>query len=163
MNTIRAGRDEDWDAMRRIFAEAGRAAWGEILPADVLADLSAPERWRPGSGADVLVAERAGEIAGFVCLRRSGDDDAGPHVGEIDGFYTQPAVWGAGVGRALLSAAMAQLAAAGFTEATLWTEQRNHRPLRLYRAAGWRLDGAERRRSYRGVDLVELRHRISLG
>lgn len=158
--SIRPARLEDWEAMRRTFADAGRMAWGEILPASALTDLSAAERWRPGPGADVLVAECAGEVAGFVCVRRSADEDAGPHVGEVDAFYTRPSVWG--VGRALLAAAMARLAAAGFTEATLWTEHRNHRPLRVYRAAGWTLDGAERRRTHSGAELLELRHRIRL-
>jgi GNAT superfamily N-acetyltransferase len=160
--SIRAGRTDDWDSMRRTFADAGQAAWGDILPANALADLSAPERWRPGLGTDVLVADYAGELAGFVCVRPSGDADAGPHVGEIDGFYTRPALWGQGVGCSLLSAAVARLRAAGFTEATLWTEHRNHRPLRVYRTAGWTLDGAERRRTFRGVELLELRHRMSL-
>jgi hypothetical protein len=55
---IRTGRDEDWEAMRDIFTKAGQTAWNHILPAATLADLSAPERWRPRAGADVLVAER---------------------------------------------------------------------------------------------------------
>ena len=110
---IRPGREDDWEAMRRTFAEAGQAGWREILPDSPLADLSAPERWRPGGAIDVLVAESDGQIAGFICLRRSGDEDAGAQVGEIDSFYTHPSVWGTGDGRALLSAAVARLAAAG--------------------------------------------------
>jgi hypothetical protein len=66
---IRAGRNDDWDVMRDIFAQAGEAAWGHILSASTLANLPAPDRWRPHGGADVLVAECAGEVVGFVCLR----------------------------------------------------------------------------------------------
>jgi hypothetical protein len=73
--------------MRDIFAQAGQAAWGHILAPAVLAELSAPDRWDPRSGADVLVAEHAGKVVGFVCLRASADDDAEPTIGEIDGFY----------------------------------------------------------------------------
>jgi GNAT superfamily N-acetyltransferase len=159
---IRAACDEDRDAMRRVFIEAGRAAWNQILSANALAELSLPDRWRAGGGVEVLVAESAGDIVGFICLRPSADDDAGPQIAEVDAFYTHPSVWGRGVGRAVLSAAVARLAASGFREATLWTEYRNHRPLRFYRAAGWKLDGAERRRTFRGAELVELRHRLSL-
>jgi GNAT superfamily N-acetyltransferase len=112
--------------------------------------------------ADVLVTDCAGVVVGFVCLRASADEDAEPTVGEIDAFYVHPSVWGTGVGQALLSAAVAHLAASGFKVATLWTEHRNHRPLRFYRAAGWRLDGTERRRTFRGTDLLELRHRLFL-
>jgi GNAT superfamily N-acetyltransferase len=159
---IRTGQDEDWEAIRETFTQAGRAAWGNILPAATLADLSAPDRWRPRDGADVLVADCAGAVLGFICLRASADEDAGPTVGEIDACYVRPAAWGTGVGQALLSAAVARLAASGFKEATLWTEHRNDRPLRFYRAAGWRLDGTERRRTFRGTDLLELRHRLLL-
>jgi GNAT superfamily N-acetyltransferase len=155
----RTGRDEDWEAMRDIFTDAGRAAWNHILPEVTLTDLSAPERWRPRAGADVLVSEYAGKVVGFMCLRASADDDAKPTVGEVDACYVHPSVWGRGVGQALLASAVAHLAGSGFEEATLWTEQRNHRPLRFYRAAGWRPDGTERRRTYAGTDLLELRLR----
>jgi GNAT superfamily N-acetyltransferase len=156
---IRTGLDEDWEAMRDTFTHAGRAAWNHILPEATLGDLCAPERWRPRAGADVLVAEHADKVVGFVCLRASADGDAGPTVGEVDACYAHPSVWGRGVGQVLLAAAVAHLAGAGFEEATLWTEQRNHRPLRFYRAAGWRPDGTERRRTYAGTDLLELRLR----
>jgi L-amino acid N-acyltransferase YncA len=159
---IRPARDDDWEAMRDIFTQAGRAAWTEILPAEALADLSAPDRWHPHRGEDVIVAQRAGEVVGFVCLRASTDDNAGPTTGELDACYVHPSVWGRGVGQALLAAAVTQLAASGFKEATLWTEHRNHRPLRFYRAAGWTLDGAERRRAFRGAELLELRHKVRL-
>ena len=159
---IRSGRDEDWDAMRRVFVAAGQAAWKHILPVRTLADLSVPDRWHPANGANVLVVERAADVVGFVCLRRSGDEDAGPDIGEVDACYTHPAVWGMSIGRALLSAAVARLAASGFREATLWTEHRNERPLRFYSAAGWTLDGAERRRIVGGTELLELRHRLSI-
>jgi GNAT superfamily N-acetyltransferase len=160
--TIRTGQDEDWDGMRDTFAQAGQAGWAHILPAATLAALSAPDRWCPRHGGDVLVAEHEGNVVGFVCLRASADDDAGPTIGEIDACYVHPSVWGTGVGQALLAAAAAQLAASGFKEATLWTEHRNHRPLRFYGAAGWKLDGAERRRTFVGTDLLELRHRRCL-
>jgi GNAT superfamily N-acetyltransferase len=159
---IRSGGDEDWQSMQAIFSEAGQAAWGHILPAATLADVSAPERRHPRAGADVLVAERAGQVVGFVCVRASADDDAGATVGEMDAFYVRPSSWGTGVGRALLQAATKHLAALGFEQATLWTEHRNERPLRIYRAAGWTLDGAERRRTFRGTELCELRHRLFL-
>jgi GNAT superfamily N-acetyltransferase len=160
--TVRTGRDEDWEAMCHVFTEAARAAWGHILPAATLEALSTSERWRPGRGLEVLVAQGANRVVGFVCLQASADNDAQAAVGEIDACYVHPSAWGTGIGQALLSAATRQLAAMGFTEATLWTEHRNHRPLRFYRAGGWKLDDAERRRMFRGTELLELRLRLSL-
>lgn len=148
--------------MRDIFTRAGQAAWGHILPAAALVDLSAPDRWHPRTAACVLVAESAGSVVAFACVRASADEDARPAVGEVDALYVLPSVWGTGVGRALLTAAAEHLAASGFREATLWTEHRNDRPRRFYHAAGWRPDGAERRRIFRGTELRELRHRLIL-
>ena len=159
---IRAGLAEDWEALREIFLKAGQAAWTHILAPTALAELSAPDRWDPRAGADVLVAEKAGRVVGFVCLRASADEDAEPTTGEIDGFYVLPSMWGRGVGQALLAAGLERLGGLGFKEATLWTEHRNHRPLRFYRAGGWKFDGRERRRTYRGTELLELRHRLIL-
>jgi GNAT superfamily N-acetyltransferase len=102
---IRTGRNDDWQTMQAIFNQAGQAAWGHILPAATLAGLSAPERWHPRAGAHVLVAERVGDVVGFVCVRASADADAEPTVGEVDAFYVRPLSWGTGVGRALLEAA----------------------------------------------------------
>ncbi len=51
---------------------------------------------------------------------------------------------------------------AGCTEATLWTEERNERPRRVYEAAGWRTDGEVRERPWNGAWLRELRYRKTL-
>ncbi len=132
------------------------------MPAPILADLSAPEGWHPANGADVLVAEVDGNPEGFAVICVSQDADATGEVGEIDAFYTHPSVWGSGVGRALMSAAVKRLGELGFQEATLWTEHRNFRPRRFYELAGWTPDGAERRREWRDIDLLEVRLRRSL-
>ena len=50
-----------------------------------------------------------------------------------------------------LAAALAHLRAAGFAEAVLWTEERNHRPRAVYEAGGGRLDGAVRERAFLGA------------
>src|SRR5258705_10799948 len=147
--TVRAGGSGDWPAMCRTFAQAGQAGWSHIVPAPILADLSASEGWHPANGADVLVAEVDGNPEGFAVICVSQDADATGEVGEIDAFYTHPSVWGSGVGRALMSAAVKRLGELGFQEATLWTEHRNFRPRRFSALAGWEPVGAEPRRGGR--------------
>ena len=85
--------------MRDIFVRAGQAAWSHILPPATLTTLSPPDRWHPRAGTEALVAELAGTVVGFVCLRASADDDATPMTGEIDALYVLPSAWGVGVGR----------------------------------------------------------------
>ena len=108
------------------------------------------------------MAEVGGAIAGFALARPSEDHDAGPHVGEVHMLYVRPEASRRGLGRTLLAAAQDALRDAGYPEATLWTGSENHRPRALYEAAGWRLDGAERRFDYLGVELVNLRYRRRL-
>jgi GNAT superfamily N-acetyltransferase len=166
MIAVRRARPADAPELRRIFVDAGRAAWGGIVSPAALAALSPPDRWEDAIDAPdpqaVLVAESDGDIVGFAVIRPSGDDDAGDGVGEVDALYTHPDVWGLGAGRALLDAALAALAASGFREATLWTAEGNRRPRRVYEQYGWRLDGASRRRSLHDSTFVELRHRVAL-
>lgn len=163
--TIRPATIVDLDDMVRIRHDAGVAAWLHIVPGEVFEAIPFPERWAAAvTGKDpragVLVAELEGRVVGFAITRPSGDDDAAPDTGELDGFFTEPSTWGAGVGRALLAAATVALRDAGFRDATLWTAALNHRPRRIYETAGWRLDGADRRRSFGGVEFTEVRYRI---
>lgn len=165
--TIRPASPRDLPALTAIKHEAGLAAWPHILPAEVIAALPFPDRWATAIGSTdprvaVLVAETEGSVVGFAITRPSGDDDAAPRTGELDGFYSAPDVWGLGVGRALLSSAVAALAEAGFGDATLWTAVDNHRPRRIYEGAGWQADGATRDRSIGGTDFSELRYRLAL-
>jgi GNAT superfamily N-acetyltransferase len=151
--------------MTECFVAAGRAAWAHIVSTDFLNALQPPDRWRgciSDPGSVVLVAEVDEVVQGFVVLRNSGDLDAGDGIGEVDSCYTHPLVWGKGAGRDLLSAALERLAAMGFRGATLWTAELNHRPRRVYEAAGWRTDGSTRERTMRGSTYVEVRYRIAL-
>jgi GNAT superfamily N-acetyltransferase len=165
--TIRPARLDDLGAMVAIKHDAGLAAWTHILAADVIDTLPFPPHWEAAiaasdARANVLMADHDGHAIGFAITRSSGDSDASPGTGELDGLYTDPAAWGAGAGRALLASATDALRDAGFGEATLWTATLNHRPRRIYETAGWRADGTERHRSFGGVEFTEMRYRRSL-
>ena len=151
--------------MRATFRAAGAAAWTHIIPR--VEELEPSARWRRTIATEnpreaVLVAENDRGVVGFAVGRRSADRDARDWVGELDGFYTHPSVWGEGAGRALLDAWEQFAREAGFREGTLWTAEENHRPRRIYELAGWRLDGASRDREHLGGEFVEVRYRLSL-
>jgi GNAT superfamily N-acetyltransferase len=164
---IRPATAADLPAMVEIKHDAGAAAWSHILPPGVIETLPFLDRWaaaveQPGPRTDVLVAENGGRVAGFAVTRPSGDPGADLTTGELDGFYVDPSTWGRGVGRALLAAATQSLRDAGFSRATLWTAEANHRPRRIYEVAGWAVDGTDRHRAFGGVEFVELRYLVSL-
>ena len=165
--TLRPATAADLEAMATAKRDAGVAAWPHILPPELVSQLPFPERWssavtQPPARTRVLVAEQDGAVVAFAITRPSADDDADGQVGELDGFYAAPAVWGRGVGRALLAAVVEALREDGFSHATLWTAADNHRPRRIYETAGWRLDGTVRHRHLAGAEFDELRYRLRL-
>jgi GNAT superfamily N-acetyltransferase len=167
--SVRLGCHGDAEAMAAIYVAAARRAWSHIYGSKSLETLQSPtERFWSEIGLTeqrhcVLVAERDEVVLGFAIVRPSQDEDADRgHIGELDMLYTEPSVWGAGIGRALLASAVNELRDAGFVEATLWTAEANHRPRRVYEAAGWRPDGSSREREWRGVGFRELRYQRDL-
>ena len=143
---LRPATAADHAAMAEVFLAAGRAAWG-FAGDEALAAMRAP-----AFGRGEIVAEDAEGIAGFVALAGC----------EVDMLYTHPRAWGSGAGRALLAAGEAALRESGCAEATLWTEERNERPRRVYETAGWRTDGQARERVWNGAPLRELLYRKPL-
>jgi dipeptidase E len=162
----RPAAPEDAEPVARVFHAAALDAWSSFLGRDLLA--AAPldtEGWHgriAGAPGRFLVTEDDAGVLGFVLWRAASDPDLDRATGEVDLLYTHPRAWGSGCGRRLLERARWALTGAGYRDAVLWTERRNQRALAVYRAAGWRLDGAERSRDYRGVVIRELRHRLTL-
>jgi ribosomal protein S18 acetylase RimI-like enzyme len=160
----------DADELAAVHVASWRRGYRGLLPDEHL-DRLHPDRWRSAwvevlAGTDwprrgTLVARTTtGELAGFVVLGASRDDDAGDApTGEVWGLYVAPAAWGTGVGRRLLADATARLRAAGFGQATLWVLRDNTRARRFYEQAGWATDGAERPATVAGVPVTEVRYR----
>ena len=59
-------------------------------------------------------------------------------------FFVAAGRWRAGVGRALMAVALADLTARGCTEATVWSFAANDRANAFYEAHGFTRDSAER-------------------
>jgi GNAT superfamily N-acetyltransferase len=109
----------------------------------------------------MLVAEEASELRGFTACGLSLDPDAGGGTGEIMTFFVAAGRWRAGVGRALMEAALGDLAARGFAEATIWSFAANDRANAFYEASGFSRDGAERSEET-WAHLPEIRFRRAL-
>jgi GNAT superfamily N-acetyltransferase len=92
----------------------------------------------------MLVAEETDALLGFTTCGESRDPDAGPEAGEIRTFFVAAGRWRRGVGRALMAAALADLAARDYAEATVWSFAANERANAFYEVHGFRRDGVER-------------------
>jgi GNAT superfamily N-acetyltransferase len=165
-DVVRHAQPGEGARLAEIFLSSGRAAWARHLsPVGLEGVRSPPEEWEEAisdPNALVLVAERRGEVAALAVFRRSSDEDSDPgRVALLDRIYTEPASWRRGLGKALIAAAMPELAERGFREITLWTAEWNA-SRGFYEASGWALDGATREQNFAGATFTELRYRTAV-
>jgi ribosomal protein S18 acetylase RimI-like enzyme len=117
------------DPLRFIQVEHPEAGYGRFL----VSQLTNPE-------SIVLVAERAGEVVGYIWADVEGiswKDLRGPCGYVHDIFVDEPAR-GLGAGRALLRAALEWIRSKGRSQVVLWTKTRNDPAKNLFRALGFR-------------------------
>jgi GNAT superfamily N-acetyltransferase len=147
----------------QVWAASARAAFVPLLPADHVFPEQTPERVRArldDREVSMLIADD-GELAGFTTCGISRDRDVGREVGEIWSFFVAVGRWRAGLGGALMAAALDDLRERAYLEATVWSFDANERANGFYEAQGFTRDGAERREPvWAGV--LEVRYRRGL-
>jgi ribosomal protein S18 acetylase RimI-like enzyme len=167
MPTIVPACAADAQALAEVHIRSWQAAYATILSPAYLEGLSIArraEQWArmlEQRESDVLLARDASGVAGFVSFGawRIGDAVAHdePDHGEIRALYARPDAWGRGVGRALLSAAVDALQAAGRRRVSLWVLTENHRARRFYQAHGFvTVPGSATRFQLGGTEVEEL-------
>lgn len=165
---VRAARPADAAAIARVHVASWQAAYRGIVPDAYLDGLDVQDRtgmWSqrladPAPPMRTLVAEVGADIVGFVTYGPSRDDDAPPETAEIQAIYVDPGAWGAGVGLALMSAAVEALgpAESACSRITLWVLRDNTSARRFYETAGFAADGATTTVTIGDVDLAEVRY-----
>jgi len=89
----------------------------------------------------VLVAEQAGRIAGYVRVARASPLPSHAHVRQINGIAVDPALRRLGIGRTLLDAACELAGSQGARRITLRVLSTNPAARRLYATAGFAVEG----------------------
>jgi ribosomal protein S18 acetylase RimI-like enzyme len=120
------------DAGVRAFADADRGAVAAIHDAAFPGAHLPGHRIDEGSDRFVLVAERAGTVAGYLAVDRFPDG-----TGYLDLLGVAPEARRAGVGAALVAAALRQLHREGIADAGLTVRETNHTARRLYDRLGF--------------------------
>jgi RimJ/RimL family protein N-acetyltransferase len=156
---IRSASSSDAAAVARVQVRTWQQAYGQLFPAEKLASHSLEKRTEQWRRWPPLVAERNGEIVGFVSVGPSRDDDAD---GELYAIYVDPDHWRTGIGRELLRAGEQRLRQLGRTEVVLWVFTDNLVARAFYEANGWRPDGTRRPTKIFGVSVQEVRYRKTL-
>jgi mycothiol synthase len=127
-------------------------------------DLLAREREPWFDPAGLLLAERDGELVGFVWTKVHPAGELGPdETGEIYVLGVDPAAQGTGLGRALTAAGLDHLAASGRTAAVLWVAGDNAAAIRTYRRAGFERVALDVRYARRPSDTAGSRDGATMG
>lgn len=109
----------DARAIGELQLRAWWRAYQDIVEARHLLEQDADERtgrWTEllAGGVDVLVAEVAGGVRGFVASGRSREGARVPEAGELYAIFVDPPAQGAGLGTALLAEGEQALRSGGF-------------------------------------------------
>jgi GNAT superfamily N-acetyltransferase len=170
---IRRALADDALGVATVHVRSWQAAYKGLMPATYLDQLDV-ERRRVGWERNIAEADwpRAGtlvateanvHVVGFAHIGPAREGDGDPTVvGELAAIYLLPGVWGSGVGRRLMLAAVNLLRDAGFAEAILWVLEGNERAQRFYEIGGWQLDGAAKDVVIADIPLAEVRYRLVL-
>jgi ribosomal protein S18 acetylase RimI-like enzyme len=160
----------DCAAVAGVRVRGWQAAYRGLVPQayldamDVAAETALRREHLAAAGPDVvnLVAERSGAVVGWACHGPYRDGGAPAADAELYALYADPAHLSTGVGRALLTEALARCTAAGRAAMRLWVLEANTRARRFYEAAGFAPDGAEEPWHVAGAVLPELRYARTL-
>ena len=167
MVELRDATPADAHALATVHVASWRAAYRGLMPDEVLAGLSVPEReqlWSDRLTAQeartsVVVATDAGRVVGFAAAGPPlvPTDRADSTLGVLYALYLDPDRWGRGIGTPLHAAALDRLVTHSFTHAGLWVLDGNLRALRFYHRHGWTDTG--RTQIDRGPQDIELHER----
>jgi GNAT superfamily N-acetyltransferase len=128
---IRRARPEDATAIRRmvfgVLCEYGIPADPDGSDADIM-DFGGPRK----QGVVHLTAETGGEPVGSAILTPHGADRV-----KLSKLFLRSDQRGRGLGRKLLTAAVAQARLAGYAEIFLTTRGVYHQAVNLYESSGW--------------------------
>lgn len=137
MIELRPATAADAQDIASIYVSSWNDGFGHLLGYR-LPSLEDPDRWRldlADPTVEWTVAELEGEPAGFIGIGPS-RDPVDPELGEVDTIAVAPSHWRRGVGRALMTRGLEQLAAR-WPRAILWTPAGYERGHAFYRAMGW--------------------------
>jgi ribosomal protein S18 acetylase RimI-like enzyme len=106
---------------------------------------------------DIVVAELAGQVVGYVKVAPPTTLPSNAHVQQVQGLLVEPGVRGSGIGRALLDAAIGLARQRGARRIWLRVLSTNPAAQRLYASAGFTVEGVLRGEFCRdGVDVDDV-------
>ena len=166
---VRRAAPRDAQSIASVQVHTWRVTYRDLLPDEVLADLSFARNVRtwsrlltaPGRAQATFVAERKGAVVGFASCGSARGPVPG-YAGEVYTLYIMPPAQGGGLGRQLLEAAFYALACEGMGSAVVWALEDNHPARRFYERCGGTLLPRRVMFSYNGRPYPTI-HEIAYG
>ena len=144
--TVRRAGVEDAAAIASVQVTGWHEAYTGRMPQSILDGLDVDRSTRgwhrlltgdaDGEPGELWVAERDGEVIGFVASGRNRDEEPATESREVYAIYVLAAHYGSGAGQALLDAAI------GDHPASLWVLADNPRAHAFYARNGFVADGS---------------------
>jgi ribosomal protein S18 acetylase RimI-like enzyme len=158
--TIRQAKMEDASAVARVYIESWHDTYAAILPMGLLCAMTPrgqAARWQAAIRArkeSVLVAEHLQHgIVGMTSFGASRDRSLN-FDGEIYTLYVDPAMFGLGIGTALVRSAFRKMSAKEYESCVIWAHAKNNARF-FYERLGGRLV-AERMANMMGGPVPEI-------
>ncbi|AZQ38647.1 GNAT family N-acetyltransferase [Streptomyces cyaneochromogenes] len=156
----------DCDRVAEIRVDGWQSAYQGLIPQSYLDAMDVAQdadrrraHFAQADGSVVnLVAETAGEVAGWACHGPYRDGEVRTADAELYAIYVDPGRYGAGVGHALLQESLRHCTAAGHARMLLWVLKDNARARGFYERAGFLPDGTEEPFEVDGVGVPEVRY-----
>ena len=148
--TVRNANYEDMAQAAHIMVTSFRTAFADFVKPETMDACANPENcramlehiWQQGTMRFIMGGNR-----GFLCWQENEDG------AEIVALHSLPESWGTGVGRAMITEALAQI---GPRPVYLWAFRDNTRARRFYEKHGFVWDGTERVSEFDGA--IEVRY-----
>ncbi|SFR28933.1 Acetyltransferase (GNAT) family protein [Lentzea waywayandensis] len=140
-----------------MHVQTWQAAYRGLVPDSELDGLSVEARtsmWEraiPRGGVWVGLVDSA--VAGFIAVGPSREPDA---AFQLYAIYVLPSAWSTGLGYELARAALG-----AEQDVVVWVFDENPRARRFYERLGFRVDGLEKTETIDGVELKEIRYRLT--
>ena len=161
---IRRATVSDAAAIAPVHLRGRRSGYAAFLPPEFLDAPPEVAAWqeRLAGPFRTLVWDQDGVVAGFVSFGPCEAVDREPEgTGIVMALYVDPPAQGAGVGTALLDAALESMRAEGLSSAVLWVFRENERARRFYARHGW-VEEPESEQPHAELGALELRCRVAL-
>ena len=165
--SVRVAWSDDAAGIAAVQIRAWRAAYGDVLPAEVLDALTTDEVagvWhesltKPKDARNrALVALERNRITGFAITSPAADPDCSPiDDGEVTEFHIDPDETGKGHGSRLIQACADTLRADRFQRAVSWVASTEDAHRGFFESAGWAPDTAHRELDLRGDGTVTVK------